>query len=597
MNDRIVRPRVSSSALRAALLALAGAGAGVVAGGCGGPLPGEADLDFTVPEDRLRVIRALDLEAAPAVDADAAADDLLDDPARARAVIDAWDLGSEAGAAAVDSVLLEDAPLPESGEVAVTLDECRAAALDHNLDLRVALLDPTIAAQSISEEEARFEAFFSGDVTYANSDTPTASTLAGSQIESLSGRAGLTQPLRTGGSISATSPFNRLETNNQFATLNPSYTNDLTLALSQPLLRNAGIRTNTHAIRIARYEAQASAARTKLEIIRVLSAVDRVYWNLHAAREELLVRVREYELALAQLERARRLVAAGDQPEVEIIRAESGVAERIEAIIVAENALRDRQRELKRILNRPGLEIDDAVVLVPATPPAPVRYVLEARDLVDAALATRMELLELELQLAQDASTIDFRRNQALPLLDFDYSYNVNGLGGTWNDSLDLLLDKNFEDHRFGLRAEVPLGNEAAESRLRRAMLTRIRRLATRESRSRLVEQEVFAATDQLQSNWQRVVASGQSVRLAARTLEAERRQFDLGLRTSTDVLDAQTRLANARLAEIRAVADYEIARTDLAAASGMLLGAMRVRWDPADPLDGDDHDDETGSG
>ena len=53
-----------------------------------------------------------------------------------------------------------------------------------------------------------------------------------------------------------------------------------------------------------------------------------------------------------------------------------------------------------------------------------------------------------------------------------------------------------------------------------------------------------------------------------------------LGSRTSTDVLDAATRLADAQSAEIRALADYEVAKIDLAVATGTVLGASAVGWE-----------------
>ncbi|MFG0331237.1 MAG: TolC family protein [Phycisphaerales bacterium] len=471
-----------------------------------------------------------------------------------------------------------DDPLP------LTIDACRAIALEHNLDLKVELVNPLIAAEQVSEEEARFEALFFSNINYANTDSPTSSTLSGSQTESLSVEPGFELPLRTGGSVSVSVPMNQFETNNIFSTLNPAYATDLAISLSQPLLRNAGVRANTNAIRIARYSSYAAQARTKLQLIQVLTAVDRVYWRLYAARRELEVRKDEYDLAVAQRERAQRRVNAGDAAEVEVIRAEAAVAERVEGIILAENAVRDRERDLKRIMNRPGLDLGSSTIIVPSTEPTPVRYAVEARALAEAALEQRMEMLELQIQLAQDDSQIAFARNQVLPLVDFTYSYNINGLGPTWNDSFDLLVDNRFEDHVFGLQVRIPLGNEAAESRFRQAVLQRLQRYATREQRATAIRQEVFNAVDQLEANWQRVLASRQAVLAAQRELSAEERQFELGLRVSTDVLDAQSRFANAQLAFIRAITEYEIARVDIAFATGTVLGASRVQWAPAPP-------------
>src|SRR5688572_2022376 len=203
---------------------------------------------------------------------------------------------------------------PAPPEVHLTLEEVRQLALQNNLDLRVELLEPTIAKTFVSEEQAQFESLLTVDTRYANLDTPTASQLSGSQVKDFSFAPGVIIPLPTGGNVRFNVPFDRLETNNQFSTLNPAYSSDAAASLSIPLLRNAGVQANTQRIRVAFYDYQASQARTKLEVIRVLAAADRVYWRLYAARQQLRVRRQEYELAATQLQRARRLVNAGAAP-------------------------------------------------------------------------------------------------------------------------------------------------------------------------------------------------------------------------------------------------------------------------------------------
>ena len=486
---------------------------------------------------------------------------------------------------ASDQTTQDDAQAVEPpAEIQLTIEYCRAQVMANNLDLNVQLLSPTIARQSITEEQARFEAMFFANAGLNKSDTPTSTTLDGSQTEGINTDFGVNLPLRTGGNLRASIPSNRFKTDNAFATLNPAYSSDIVVSLSQNLLRNAGTRVNNHGIRIAHYQSKAVEARTRLEVIRVIALTDRVYWRLYAARKELEVRKQQHELALAQLDRAKRMVEAGSDAEVEVIRAESGVADGLELIIVAENALRDQERTMKRILNKAGLPMSSPTVMVPATPPDPVRFDINPNDLVDAAMSGRMALLELELQLAQDASTVDFQRNQTLPLAALDYTYTSNGLGTSYGNAFDVAEDRNFEDQRVSVRVEVPLGNEAAKSRLRRALLQRLQNAATFKLRQAQIEQEVLNAADQLEANWQRIMANRQRAILAGRTLEAEERQFDLGLRTSTDVLDAQARLANAQSAEARSLADYQIAQIDLAFATGTVLGAANIHWEPIEP-------------
>ncbi|KKL21523.1 hypothetical protein LCGC14_2444610, partial [marine sediment metagenome] len=432
--------------------------AAAAVGGCVDPLRGIDYMIDQVPEDRLRRIESLDLAAVSAPTTQPAT---------------------------------RPADTPAAKEIRLSLAQCRAMALEGNLALRVALLSPTLAAQSITEAEAQFESLLYVDASRASTDTPTASVLSSAKADARSLAAGVRMPLRTGGSIDARLPVNSFETNNAFSTLNPSYTADLTLSVVQPLLRGAGVRTNTHAIRVSRWNRQKSEALAKLEVIRVLAAVDRVYWRLYAAREQLAVRRQEHRLAQAQLERARRQVAAGAAAKIEILRSELGVAEGAEAIIVSANVVRRRERELKRIIQKRGLGVASPTAILPDTPPLVVPYKLDADKLVEMAMANRMELLDIELKIAMDASSIDFERSGTLPLVTLSYTYNVNGLGATHADAFDMLFDKRFEDHRLGVHVEVPLGNQAARSRLRRAILTRIQDLASLDRRKVLVAQEV----------------------------------------------------------------------------------------------------------
>ncbi|MGE5610963.1 MAG: TolC family protein [Bacillota bacterium] len=466
-------------------------------------------------------------------------------------------------------------------EVRISLDEVRQATLQNNLDVQVQLLNPTIAKQAISEAQAQFESVFTSSANYSVLDTPSASQLDSNQAKNFSADAGVRMPLRTGGTLNFDLPVSRTETDNQWSTLNPAFGADTVASISHPVLRGFGTDANAYAIRVAFYQYQQSEARTKLEVIRLLAESERVYWRLYAARRALEVRKQEYDLAVRQLERAQRQVRAQLAAEVEVIRAESGVADSLEAVINAENLLRNRERELKGIINRPGLEMDTPSIVIPDSSPNAAYYKLDTQQTVQLALRNRMELLETELQIAQETANIAFSRNAMLPLVVLDYSYNINGLGDSWSDAFRMIREKDYEDHRLGVRMEVPIGNEAARSRLRRALANRWQQLATKSARELTIEQEVLNAIDQLEVNYQRILASKSRVVLAGRTLEAEIRQFSQGLRTSTDVLDAQTRLANAQLSEISAVTEYQIAQIDIAFATGTVLGSSRVIWQP----------------
>jgi len=540
--------------------------------GCASPLATmQSDYGLMTPDDELAAIRTLRLTAADGSGAPEADDVSSEPPREGERATPAIEVASDADA------------------VALTLEEARAAALEHNLAVRVALVNPSIANQSVTEEEAAFEAVFRVTGVTQNTDTPTSSTLDDAQQTFRSLNPELVIPTRLGGEVTIAAPLTRSETTNQFATLNPAFTQDLEFSISQPLLRGAGRRTTMAGLKIASLDRQISLARTKLDVIAQLAAVDRAYWRLYADREEVAVRIQQRELAEQQLERARNELAAGRVAEIEVVRAESGVADQVEAILAARNRARASQRELKRLLNLPGLPVDGEASVELATTPDPALYAYDPEAMLRTALGSRMELLETELQLAQDLVRIDLAENAALPQLDLAALYRINGLGDGFIDAAETTVQNRFEDWRLSVTASLPLGNEAALAGVRRAVLARLQRIATRQDREQTIRQDVLDAIDTLTTSWQRVLAARERVRLSTRTLRAEERQFSVGRSTSTDVLDANSRLADARLNEVSAVVDYQVAQVDLAQSTGTLLGQARVDLrTPGDPdLDG----------
>ena len=453
----------------------------------------------------------------------------------------------------------------------LSIAEVRALSLANNLDLRVQLVAPDIARTAITEEEAKFNSVFFAN--YSQNNQNVANQLQNSQgVFAEQAQVGVRVPLATGGTVNFQPQYTTSST--------PGVQDQggLLFSISQPLLRGAGVDANTASIRVAKLQGQITDTRTKLEAIRILASADKAYWNHYRSFRELEVRKQQYDLAIIQLERAQRRVDNGDAPQVELLRAQSGVGSTLEALILADAGLRNRQRDLKRIVNDPDMPMQDGTLVVPATQPNPLGLQLDANLMADGAVRNRMEMLELELQLAVDASNVEVARNASLPLFTVDYTYEMFGRGSGFSETFSNLNDS--DQYRVAARAEIPIDNEARLSQLRRAVLSRVQRLATKDARALAIRQEVFNAVDNLDTAWQRILAARLESILAARTYEAEVRRFDVGLRTSIDVLEAASRLGDAQSREVNALSGYEIALIDAAFATGTTVGGSRIRWD-----------------
>ena len=481
----------------------------------------------------------------------------------------------------------------------LSIAQARTLALENNLDLKIAQVDPKIAATVISQEEAKFDDLIFARVKYASKNTPAQNldvvtltpanpdskgevdklTAIPQLTEILEMDAGVIIPLRTGAKITVSAPFDE---KNQFRGI-PSnqYLSALRFSISQPLLRDGGIDNNVAGIRIAQYEQQAVDVKTRLQSIRVLAAVERAYWGVYVAWGELDVRLQQYENAADNLAMVKKRVAAGLTAAVEVNRAEIGVAERMEGLIVTETTLKIRERQLKLFLNDPGLNLDSSTLLVPDSSPTLVEFKFDREQLAQRALAGRLELLELELKLAADLTKIDYLRNQTLPMFMLDYSYASLGRStSSFGSAFDQATGSDFSDWSVGVRMEMPLTNELRRAQLDRAVQERLQRLTTSQLRELNVRREIYDALDQVGQNWQRILAARQNVLLAGVNYDAELKQFSEGLRTMTEVLETLTRLGEAQLREVRAIGDYQVSIIDLAFATGTLLGHSRVGWD-----------------
>jgi len=451
--------------------------------------------------------------------------------------------------------------------VTLSIEQVRAAALVNNLDLKVELVSPSIAQRVLDEEQAKFESTIFGSTNYQRTEAIGTGTISKSQTSEL----GIEKPLPTGGEIQIGLPFSDDYSSGGLADAAAS------VSYIQSLLRGAGTRINTQSIRIASHEWNITSARTKLVAIHLLANADIAYWRLYAARKELEVRREQYKLAQDQLSHARKKVVAGSAPKIEIVRAEAGLASRLEAVINAETAVRSRQRDILSIMNQEDTPLEAAVDIVTETELNPLGLELDDKQLVEQALANRMEMMELEQRLTIDDLNIELARNALLPNLTLNYTYTARAQDGTLRGTFEDLPGNSFDGHSVGISAAIPFGNRAGKARLQRARLEKIQDMSARDRYQQIIRQDVYDAVSDLRRDWRRILAAKQSVTAAYRDYKVEQSQFQLGFRTSTDVLFSATRLAEAQLSMISASADYEISQINMARATGTLLGHGQI--------------------
>src|SRR5690349_3160519 len=311
-----------------------------------------------------------------------------------------------------------------------------------------------------------------------------------------------------------------------------------------------GVRIAEFRQRLAREAVSEATALTYLETLRS---------ERNVAAAQANVTLAEALLRLAQDQRN-----AGVATGTDVTRAETRLAQERTDLAQAQTTAEQARLNLQRVI---GVPLGSPLVLTDqlAFTAEPLPQIDSA---VSQALSQRAEVLISEAQVSMSNLERKAVRDEYLPSLQFVGDYGVSGITP---------VDTALPTRRVAVQLNVPIFNggltqgrlTVASSREREAEL----QLGSVRGQ---VEQDVRLALATLRTSLERVRAADEAVRLAERELEMSRDRFRAGVADNLEVINAQTSLANARAAQVQALAVYNAARLNLAASLGR---AEAFRW------------------
>ena len=192
-------------------------------------------------------------------------------------------------------------------------------------------------------------------------------------------------------------------------------------------------------------------------------------------------------------------------------------------------------------------------------------------------LQRRPDLLQAKTSVEKQHLTIKYTYNQLYPEIDVLGSYGRNSTALTFGDNLSTIRQGNFPFYSYGLSLTVPLGNSSARYNYKSAKAGLEQLLL----QLKKVESAIVIAVDNdvktIRADLLKVASTRKARLYAEEALAAEQTKLEHGKSTSFFVLQLQNSLTAARSAEIRAIADYNIALEQLAFDDGTTLERNRI--------------------
>jgi HAE1 family hydrophobic/amphiphilic exporter-1 len=524
----------------------------------------------------------------------------------------------------------DDRSLPDLGRVGVdmanqrplTLREAIALAFDHNKDIEVTRENVRIAEFDLQAARGVYEPRFTGQTYYEKATVPNISFFT-PQITKVTNdsfvvNAGFQAYIpRFGTVLQATANNTRLASSNPVSIISPQFNSGVTFSVTQPIFRGRSFDQNRRQIEVAKRNLSLTDTQFRQRTIEVIANVQRAYWDLTYALRNLQVQRDSVRDAKDQLEHNRRLVDEGQLAPIDIVAAETQVANFEQAVYEALNGVTAAENVLKNLIspNRNDLIWQQSI-----TPVDPVDLDAPSTTLPDALAAALQNRPELEVNQAQkDINQIDQRLYRELkkPQIDLVASYTSSGVGGTLNPNFtnpllrncsadptlpeciaaaqaqqtllqnvggsgtavtDILANK-YPTFRVGVQFNLPLfGDKTARAQLGRSLVEGERLQTQREQIEQNIEVDVRNALQTVRTAEARLRAASISRENSTKQYESEQRKLDAGQSDIYRVLERQTALAAARSAELRAQTELNKAIADLQRATGNSLKANNVQ-------------------
>ena len=464
----------------------------------------------------------------------------------------------------------------------LTLKDSLIIALNSNYDIRIAKMDPTIKEKDIKIAKSEFDPLLS--VTGESEDSEEASnsgvlvgvggTATDFRRDTNSLNATLKTLIATGATVTMEFDISQefVDPVSAFTLNNPVAESEVTAKITQPILKNAGIFYNRSDIYIARNDMKRSILELKETAIEVINSTQKAYWELVKSIEELRVRRKSLERAEDLLRKNKIQVKVGTLAPIELLVAEEGVTSQLEGVVVAENDIKDKEDDLKEIMNLSNNALLSDVSIAPLDRASFIDRNISLQDSIETALENRPEVFEQGLDIENARIKVMQKKNQLLPKLDFEAGIRYQGLAGNKGNAIDRALSQDFQSEFYGIMFEVPLGNREARSNYSKAKLEERQTIFnTRKIRQEIVV-EVRKAVRQIKTNAERIKASQKAKELSQERLVAEEKKFKVGRSTSLEVIRAQADLAISEGKATNALVDYQISLGNLDAVLGTIL-------------------------
>lgn len=466
-----------------------------------------------------------------------------------------------------------------SQRVDLSLEDAMARALEKNLDIKNAKLNPQMQDYTLQAARAAFRPTLNGNYSFNNASQQSTSQLDGGALTSTkrnSFGSSVNQRMPwQGAQVSVNFSNSRTSTNNAFATRNPSFSSNINFQYQQPLLAGRTVDNQRNSLETGQIQRAITDIQLTSQIENIKNQVRSAYWALRQTIELIEIQRRSLDLSQRNYDDNKVRVEVGTVAEIDLVQLESQIANGEQSLLAAEINWRNAEIAFKRLLVDSTEDDFFRATINPTDLPSVEITNVDIPSAVTRAIGQRADIEQARQSLRISELNLALSKNGLMPSLNMTASYALSGVGGPrfsrsglggaavlvepggYFSAIQSIVDRDTPTWQVSLNFSKPLGMSSQRANHLRSTLSLEQQKTTLKKTELDIETAVTRAGLDVQSTYKQVMAAQKSREAAERTLEAELTRFSVGMSTNFQVISLTNALTSSRNNELSATIRY----------------------------------------
>jgi len=363
----------------------------------------------------------------------------------------------------------------------------------------------------------------------------------------------------------------------QYKSYDTEYDSSVKLQFEQPLLKGFGQNIVEAKLNLAKIEKETSQNTYEQKMMELQGLVIQLYWRWYGAEKIYRSWEKSIESAEKSLIELKSRVEFGKIAGTDLLEATSSINLRKSEYENAKSKVFEVRNQILTLLNLNSSDYKNIVFKIVDNPNDDKVELLDLETYSKMALENLPEYKALKKSLEKELLQVEYAQNQKLPQLNLVSSVETHSLEEKSRVSIDESFGKDFVGWSLGLKLNIPLFNNQADSSLNIAKLRLKQIYNDKESMEKNIVNSLSTKIDTVKSSAKQYAFYQDGLNLKKQLLEIEYEKLYSGKTSARVLFDKEEDYMNYQRKFLSSIINQKTAEALLLMSTGSLFAKYDI--------------------